>query len=319
MKRQDFKSLLLLLLLAVIWGPSFLFIKIAIQEIGPLTLAMLRVGFAAILLNAYLLAKGGKYGIPYARLKHILVVGFFSQAFPFTLINWGEQYIDSGLAAMLNGITPISAIVLAHFALADDKMSVERIIGVSFGLLGLFILVLPELSFGLGGTVFGTVAVVAAAFSYGIGAVYAGVHLKGLSVQHSTGLQLLFAAVYLLPASLYVEGPVALREISWTAMGAVLALASVGTALGFVLFYHILSRNGPSFASFVTYIVPFFAVILGITFLKESVSYGVIFGGVLIVSGAMVINKNIPVRAVAAKCKSIVSSAGRRKNLTTEN
>jgi drug/metabolite transporter (DMT)-like permease len=306
MKGHKLNNLQLLVVLAVMWGPSFLFIKIAVQEIEPLTLAALRIGIAAMILNTYLVVSGNKYKISNTHLKHLFIVGFFSQALPFTLISWGEQYIGSGLAAILNGLTPISAILIAHFAIGDDRLTRDKVIGGLLGFAGLGILAFPDLQLGMGGTVAGIAAVVIAAISYGIGAVYAKVHLKGLCVKNATGMQLWLATIYLVPIALYFEGPLSINQLSWNAIAAVLALSIMGTALAFVLFYQLVERAGPSFAAFVTYLVPLFAVILGILFLQEAVSKEVFLGATFIISGAILMNNSIPLSSVVATCKTLV-------------
>jgi drug/metabolite transporter (DMT)-like permease len=306
MKGHQLSNLQLLAVLAILWGPSFLFIKIAVQEIEPLTLATLRIGIAAVIINTYLVLSGKKYKISNAKLKHLAIVGFFSQALPFSLINWGEQYIGSGLAAILNGLTPISAILIAHFATGDDRMTREKVVGGLLGFIGLGILVFPDIQLGVGGTLAGIAAVVIAAISYGIGAVYARVHLKGLCVKNATGMQLWLATIYLLPIALYVDGPILVDQLSWQAITSVLALSTVGTALAFILFYQLIEKAGPSFASFVTYLVPLFAVILGILILQEAVSQEVFWGATLIFAGAMILNKSTPVRSAINACKSLM-------------
>lgn len=306
MKGHQLSNLQRLAILAILWGPSFLFIKIAVEEIEPLTLATARIGIAAVIINTYLVLSGKKYKISNAKLKHLAIVGFFSQALPFTLINWGEQYIGSGLAAILNGLTPISAILIAHFATGDDRMTMEKVVGGLLGLIGLGILVFPDMQLGMVGSVAGIAAVVIAAISYGIGAVYARVHLKGLCVKNATGMQLWLATIYLLPIALYVDGPI-LNQLSWQAITAVLALSTVGTALAFVLFYQLIEKAGPSFASFVTYLVPLFAVILGILFLQEAISQEVFWGATLIMSGAMIMNKSIPLKSCVNAGKSLLN------------
>ncbi len=307
MKGHQLSNLQLLAVLAILWGPSFLFIKIAVQEIEPITLATLRIGIAAVIINSYLVLSRKKYKVANAKLKHLAIVGFFSQALPFTLINWGEQYIGSGLAAILNGLTPISAILIAHFATSDDRMTMEKVVGGLLGFIGLGILVFPDMQLGMGGTVAGIAAVVIAAISYGIGAVYARVHLKGLCVKNATGMQLWIATIYLIPIALYVDGPILVDQLSWQAITSVLALSTVGTALAFVLFYQLIEKAGASFASFVTYLVPLFAVILGILFLQEAVSQEVFWGATLIMSGAMIMNKSLPLKSCVNAGKSLLN------------
>ncbi len=139
------KNFLWLLLLASLWGPSFLFIKVAVGEIPPLTLVVGRVGVAGLLLYIALRMQGKnlpKFGPIW---KRFAVVGFFSNALPFFLFSWGEQYIDSALAAILNGTTPLFTIVLAHFFIADDRMTRVKVTGTLLGFVGLVLLIFPSL------------------------------------------------------------------------------------------------------------------------------------------------------------------------------
>ena len=165
--REAFKNSYLLFLLALLWGPSFLFIKIAVAEIAPVTLAALRIGIAAVLLNVFLAFSGGGWTRSFKLWKHLIIVGFLAHGLPFILINWGEQYIDSALASILNGLTPVFTIVLANFMMKDDKMNLEKVIGTGLGFVGLLILILPNITGQIQATTLGIVAVSIAAFCYG--------------------------------------------------------------------------------------------------------------------------------------------------------
>jgi len=308
MNREAFKNLYLLFLLALLWGPSFLFIKIAVAEIAPVTLAALRIGIAAVLLNVFLAFSGGGWTRSFKLWKHLIIVGFLAQGLPFILINWGEQYIDSALASILNGLTPVFTIVLANFTMKDDKMTLEKVIGTGLGFVGLLILILPNITGQIQATTLGIVAVSIAAFCYGAAMVYARINLKGVPPINATASQLLATSLYLVPLSFILEGPLLIETLSWSAIGSVLALASFGTAIAFALFYQILDRTRPSYVSFVTYIVPVFAVILGITLLNESISNAAIIGAVFIMIGAMIINNAIKLKWLKFRLQLILNS-----------
>ncbi len=173
-------NLFLLFLLATLWGPSFLFIKVAVAEIPPLTMVTVRVGLAALLLYLFLRFRGGR--LPgFGRLwLHFAALGLLAHAIPFTLISWGEIYVDSAVAAILNGTTPLFTMLIAHYAIADERMSWKKLAGMLLGFQGLLFLVWPAIASGFQGSTGGILAVVLASCSYGLAMVYARRYLKTL-------------------------------------------------------------------------------------------------------------------------------------------
>lgn len=297
------KNFLLLLFLASLWGPSFLFIKIAVVEIPPITLAAWRIFVAAIVINIYLYARGGTFIKDIQFWKHVTIAGFFAHALPFVLINWGEQFIDSALASILNGLTPIFTIVMANFVIQDDRMDLGKVIGAIFGFIGLVILVLPSLVSGFQANTLGIFAVGIAAASYGVALVYARLNLKGTKPVYAPASQLLVTSIYLLPFSLAVDGPVKVMDLSWAALGSVLVLAILGTALAFVIYYKLLDSSSASYLSLVTYLIPLYGVVLGVTLLDETLTMSTILGAVLILLGIGVVNSKLEHR-VKSKWKT---------------
>jgi drug/metabolite transporter (DMT)-like permease len=290
---MKFKNILLLVLLASLWGPSFLFIKIAVQEISPLQLAALRIGLAAVLINVFLLLKGQLLTTNLKFWKHVAVAGFFAHTVPFILINWGEQYIDSALASILNGLTPLSTIVLANFMISEEKLTKQKLFGVLLGFAGLIILVLPNIISGLEATQAGIFAVTIGAISYGVAMVYSKKHLKNCPPVHAPSAQLLVASIYLIPISLLFESPTNLLNVSWEAIGSVLILTVFGTAIAFVLYYKLLEVASASYLSLVTYLMPIYGVLLGVLFMNEIISMEMVAGMALILAGIMVVNYKI--------------------------
>ena len=285
------RNLLLLFFLASLWGPSFLFIKVALEEMGPITLAALRIGIAALLLNLYVIPFKKTFVRKRKFWRDVAISGFFAQGLPFILINWGEQHIDSTLAAILNGLTPIFTLVIANFAIQEDKMNFTKTIGTLLGFGGLLLLISPSLEQGFTGSTMGILAVSAAAVSYGIALVYSRIHLKDAPQFSAPASQLLVASLYVIPLAFVLEKP-ALGSFSTHTWGAILFLASLGTALGFVVYFRLLEKTSASFVSQVTYLMPAIGVVLGIVFLNESLSASAVLGGAIILLGVILVNKS---------------------------
>lgn len=284
------KNLFLLILLASCWGPSFLFIKLAVIEIPPLLLAALRIGIGAVALNAFLLIKKERLPKDLTFWKDVLIAGFFVQGLPFALINWGEQYVDSTIAALLNGLTPLSTILLAYLIL-NEHLSTRKISGILLGLAGLLLLVWPDLKAGATSSLYGILAITVASVSYGVGLVYVRKKLMKARPVHAPAAQLLTVTIYLLPIGLLTSPEFSWAEISWLAIGSVLALGFFGTAIAFIIYYKLLDRTSASYVSMVTFLMPIYGVILGIVFLGEGFNSWMLFGSLAILGGIAVVNK----------------------------
>jgi drug/metabolite transporter (DMT)-like permease len=287
------KNLAMLLFLAALWGPSFLFIKVAVAEVPPMTLVFGRVGLAAAVLYLILRGQGGRLP-PWGPIwKHIAFVALVSNSLPFVLFSWGEQFVDSALASIMNGTVPLFTIILAHFFTDDDRLTPAKIVGVLIGLLGLSFLIGPTLLAGLQATTWGMLAMAVAAISYAVAMVYGRNHLRGLPPLVGPTMQMMVAAIYLLPLSLLLERPYMLPIPSLAAIGSWVALSLFGTAFAFVIYFRLLENMPPSYLATVTYIVPIFGVILGVLVLKEQlnwytyVGFGLILLGVLVVNGVI--------------------------------
>ncbi|GAB4445370.1 MAG: DMT family transporter [Anaerolineae bacterium] len=284
------RNFLWLLFLAALWGPSFLFIKVAVAEIPPLTLMLGRVGIAGVFLYLILRAQGRKL-LPFGPIWwHLAVVALVQNAIPFVLFGWGEQYIDSGLAAILNGTTPLFTLVLAHLFTTDDRLTPTKGVGTMIGFGGLLVLIGPSLLAGVRATTWGLLAVTLASVCYGVAIIYTRRHVRGLPPLVGPTTQLLLAALFLLPLSLLVEQPFTLPMPSWAALGSLIALSVFGTALAFVIYYLLIERVSATYVSMVTYLVPVFGVILGVVVLGETLSWNAYLGCALILLGVMIVN-----------------------------
>lgn len=284
------KNLLLLITLAALWGPSFLFIKVAVEEIPPLTLVLGRVAVGTAFLLIVLLSQGRRLPTDRRLWRHLAVVAMLHNALPWVLLSWGEQYIDSALASILNGTTPLFTIILAHFLVAGDRMTVPKMLGVLLGFAGLFLLILPSLSGGAQASTWGLLAVTAAAAVYGVAMIYSRNHLRGLPPLVAPASQLLLATGYMLPVALLVDRPWTLDRPSTVALGSLFLLGILGTGLAFIVYYRLLETANPTYISMVTYVIPVFGVILGVLVLGEQLTWYALAGFALILLGVMVVN-----------------------------
>lgn len=288
------KIFIWLLILALLWGPSFLFVKVAVQDIPPLTLVAVRVSLAAVMLYGILRAQGHslpKFGSIW---KHFAVMGFLYNAVPYVLLSWGQQYIDSAPAAILIGTTPLFTMILAHLFMANDRLTSTKTVGVIVGFGGLVVLLAPALLGGLQATIWGLLAAVVAAASYGGAIVYAQKTLRGLPPLVGPTAQLTMAAIYLLPLSFVVERPYTMSLPSWSAIGSLLLLTVFSTALAFVIYYRAMEISSATTLSMVTYMIPIVATILGVMVLHERLGWNAYLGCVLVVLGVMVVNGALP-------------------------
>jgi len=287
---MNLKNLLLLMLLAAMWGPSFLFIKVAVGEIPPLTLVLGRVAVGATFLLVALLA--ARRSLPRERTlwRRLAVLALLQNALPWILLSWGEQYIDSALASILNGTTPIFTIVLAHFLVPGDRMTASKLLGVLLGFVGLFLLILPSLAGGVRASTWGLLAVVVASALYGVAIVYSRNHLRGLPPLVAPATQLSLATLYMLPVALLIDRPWQLAAPSPAAAGSLVALGILGTGMAFIVYYRLLETANATYLSMVTYVIPVFGVILGVLVLGEQLTWYALVGFALILLGVMVVN-----------------------------
>lgn len=279
----------LLLVLSLLWGGSFLFGRIAVAELPPMTVAWLRVSLAAAVLMAALLLAGEpiRRALPFWR--DFLVMGLINNVIPFSLILWGQTEIGAGLAAVLNATTPFFAALIAHVATADERLTSHRIAGLLIGILGVAILVGPEVWAGFGGNVMALVAVLGAALSYGFAGLW-GRRFRGLPPAMSAGAQLTASTLLLLPLVLIFDRPLGLPMPSASVVAAIFALAVLSTALAYIVFFRILARAGGSNVMLVTLMIPPSAILLGWLVLGETLSAGELLGAAVIGLALLVID-----------------------------
>jgi drug/metabolite transporter (DMT)-like permease len=266
--RPNRADYLLLLLLAAVWGSSFLFIKLAVATVPPITVAAGRIAVGATALVLLALARGARWPTNRADWLKLIAMGVVGNIVPFSLINWGETHIDSGIAAILMTTVPLATIVMAHFLATDEPLRPPNILAVLFGMAGVVVLVGPSALGGLGGQVLGQLAVVLAATGYAANGIIAR-RLSHLSPNVIGAGALLSAAVLGLPASLAIDQPWQSAP-SMTSLAAMIVLGLVNTAGGYLLLFRLIERTGAGFASFNNFLVPLFGVLWGALLLGEA-------------------------------------------------
>ena len=258
----------MLLILAGLWGGSFFFAEIVLREVPPLTITLHRVIWAVPVLAAIVWLKG----IAVPRSARVwgayLVMGALNNAIPFSLIFWGQTQITSGLAAILNATSAMFAAVVAGLLIADEPLTGRKIAGAALGLGGVAVIIGPGALTAFDPASLAQLAILGAALSYAFAGVWAKAALAG-QPPLMNGLGMLSGSTLLMvPVVLAIDGPpnLALSAGVW---GAVLGLASLSTALAYILYFAILVRAGAANLLLVTLLIPPIAVGLGVLFLGE--------------------------------------------------
>ena len=260
----------ILLFLALIWGGAFLFIGVAVRHVEPLTYVWLRLTIAAGGMWLFLKVKGERLGLPREVWGSILLLALLNNALPFTLFGWGQTHIASGLASILNATTPIWGVLVAHLFTDDERMTPRKVAGTLLGFGGVATMIGPSLLADFGTDALAQLACIAASLSYAFAAVWARRFRRmGLSPMSVTTGQLSAGALMMLPLAMLVDQPWTQPLPPLTAWCAIVALALLCTALGYVLYFKLIDSAGATNALLVTLLVPPFAILFGGLFLDE--------------------------------------------------
>ncbi len=287
--------------LGLIWGSSFLLIKVALApdgtipaEVGlfdPMSVGTIRLCLASIGFLGLIALTRRKIPTDARTLGALVIVGLFNNAIPYALIPWGERYIDSGLASVLNGTTPLFSLVIAHFALHDDKISLGKIFGLISGFAGILLLATRSIDPTHPNPLSGQLAVVVAALSYGIAAVFMRRTVRHVDSMTTAGVSITCGALMLLSLTLLTVHPLPIfTAIQPAALRAVFVLGVFNTFIAYILFFTIIAAWGASRTTLVTYIMPPLGLTLGAIFEHEIIDWKVLVGTTLIVGGVALAN-----------------------------
>ena len=274
--------------LGFMWGSSYLFIKLAVDDFGTFTLVALRLIVGAALL--WIVVRIAKQPLPRERriYGHLWVMAIINITIPFLLITWAEQSVESSLAAILTSPVPLFAIVLSAIFLRDEPMRVNGVVGLVVGFIGVVIITSRGLS-GEGSSVIGELALLGAAFSYACGAVYSRRNVRGLPPMIPAVFQVTFAAIITGVMALLFEEP-------WTAtpdaqaVFSILWLGILGSGLAYLLVFRLFAAWGATRTTLVAYLIPVWGIVLGYLVLQEPIDAAVIVGTALVIAGIGLVN-----------------------------
>jgi drug/metabolite transporter (DMT)-like permease len=301
---------MLLIVLSMIWGSSYFFNRVALDDLSPLVIVFGRVAIGALVLNLVLRTRGGWLPRDRSLWGRFVVMGAMSQVIPFCLIVWSQTSISGGLAAILNATTPLFTLVAAYLLTRREPLSANRLAGVLVGIVGVVVVIGPTSILDLGGNreqLVAQLAVLTAALSYALASLY-GRRFKEMNPLVPAAGQVTGSSLLLLPVVLVLDRPWTLQQPAAESVGAVLALAVLCTAVAYVLYFRILASAGASNLSLVTFLLPISALLLSTLILHEPIGVrqlagmGVIFSGLVLVDGRLVtrarwIGRTHPARA----------------------
>lgn len=284
------KNLVQLLILAALWGASFLFIRVGVSDFGVAPLMALRVGIGALFLFAVLLARRPAreaFGTLRSRAWPLVVVGLLNSAAPFCLFAYAELTLSAGVTSVINATTPLWG-ALVGFLWLKDRLSALRSLGMVIGFLGVLMLVWEQIAAPQGAgvtpatTALAAAAALGATLLYGIAANYTKRHLMGVDSLTVAAGTMMGATILLLPVAI-ATWPV--TPVSVHAWGAVIALGVACTGVAYMLFFHLIAVAGPARAITVTFVIPIFGILWGALFLGEQVSSAMVEGCAVILVG----------------------------------
>jgi drug/metabolite transporter (DMT)-like permease len=287
----------LIAILSVLWGGAFFLIELGLRSYSPNTLVFMRLALAVPPMWVTMRFTGDRLPRDLKSWSLLMVVGALNCALPFILFFWGQQYLDSGYASILNATTPLWGVVVAHFMTSDEKATSARIGGVLVGMAGIIVMVGPDVIKGVSHNLLAQIACLVSTLFYSFAAIY-GRRLgqtKMTPMVVATG-QTMMAAVFMLPIILLYDQPwmMAMPRLDATLAGITLALLS--TALAYILYFRLIDRAGASNAQLVAFIMPVLAIILGVAFLGESLNGGQVAGAILIAAGLVILDGRLIAR-----------------------
>jgi len=260
----------LLVTLSVLWGCSFFFVAVAVEDLPPLTIVVLRVGLAALALLALTRIMG--LALPAERTVWLafMAMGLLNNAVPFTLIVWSQTHIASGVASILNATTPLFTVLAAHVLTRDEKTTGGRLAGVLIAFAGVAVMIGGTAVQSLGVNVVAQLACLAAAISYAVAGVFGRRFITlGIAPMVTATGQVTASSLMLLPVMLVVDRPWRLPAPSLDSVAALLGLALLSTAVAYILYFRILATAGATNLLLVTFLVPVSAILLGLFVLGE--------------------------------------------------
>jgi drug/metabolite transporter (DMT)-like permease len=284
---RRFSVLIQFLLMGLVWGASFLFMKVALDGVSYGQIAWSREILGALTLGLVMII--GRHRLPRERVVylHFIVIAVTNCVIPHLLFAWAEQHVSSGLAAIYNSITPIATAILAAVAFRVEKLGAGQIFGVVLGVIGVVVIIAPWQFADLSGDLWGQLACIGAAVSYGVAIGYLRKYVSHRPISGTTVafLNIGTASVIMLLLTPFLAiGPV---DLSFTVVGSLVLLGALGTGLAYIWNIAVIRAWGPTTSSTVTYLIPVVAVVLGFLVLGETLSWHEPVGAVLVLVGIL--------------------------------
>jgi len=294
------RGVVLVAVLALIWGSNFLWIKVALDGLSPVQLTLARMAAGALVLAVIVRARAESAPTDRRFIGHITVAALVGNVVPYLLFAIGEQTVDSALAGVLNATTPLWTVLVAVLAGQERNLTSTRVVGLAVGFVGALVIFQPWTLEG-GDNLGGQLACLAAAASYGVSYVYIARFLtpRRLSPFVLAYGQMIAATVLLVPAAL-VAGRQSI-EVDASVLAALAMLGFVGTGLAYVINYIIIARDGATVASTVTYLLPVVAVVLGAVVLDEAITVAMLVGTTIVLVGVALARRTSPARTQPEK------------------
>ena len=287
---------LIFLALGFMWGSSYLFIKLAVDDFGTFTLVALRLIVGALLLWSVIRIAGQALPRDRRIYGHLLVMAVINITIPFTLITWAEQSVESSLAAILTSPVPLFAIVLSALFLPDEPMRVNGLVGLIVGFIGVVIITSRSLT-GAGSSVVGELALLGAALSYAAGAVYSRRNVRGIPPMIPAVFQVTFAALIVGTFAIVLEHPWDARPDP-QAVFSILWLGILGSGVAYLFVFRLLAHWGATRTTLVAYLIPVFGIVLGYLVLQEPIDARLLVGTALVIAGIALVNSRFGQRRV---------------------
>lgn len=311
MQRSPAWIWVLFLTLGFLWGSSYLWIKIGLESLPPLTLIAGRLLLGGAFLAVVVAIARQPLPREARQYGHLFVMAVVNIVMPFVLITVGEQSIDSALAAILTATVPLTVIVLAPMFLPDERITLPRIAGLAVGFAGVIMLVAPDLVNLSDADLTGELMMIGAATCYGIGNVYAKRNVRGLRPMIPALFQVLFAVAIIVPMALVFEQPVGNVNPAPEAIVAVIWLGFLGSGVAYLCYFTILAHWGATRTSMVAYLLPVVGIVLGAVVMGDPVTVNRIIGTGLIIAGIALVNSGPTVKRLIDRRADAAAVAGR--------
>jgi drug/metabolite transporter (DMT)-like permease len=295
------KQFLLTLALTAMWSPSFLFIKLALPDFQPFALVAFRVSIAVLIFGGLLCWH--RRALPKAKTFWLrtTIMAVFSSCLPFYLFCYAEKTIDSALAAIINGSTPMFTALLAHMFVASDRMHSQKALGIALSAFGMLLLFTPNLQQGVSGSLLGMLAATGASFSYAVSHIYGKLYTTGQQPFVAPTAQFIVSSIMLWPLAFWHGDVSGLSLPSFSGIMGVCGLALFGTVFAFIIYYKLLDHCGPTAISMVTCFFPVVGMFLGFIFLEEKVTWVGLVAAGLILLGMLTVNEVISFKFLKPK------------------